>query len=124
MNVRQIAVPDLICVLGQFDTFQFAFAVTVENTQLNLAGICREQREIGSFTIPGRTPQMGRTFPDARFLTLAHFHKSSFVVFVKARRVRFQTTPSGDGCEACPMSRDIALRVFGIDRSSFVLPTF
>src|SRR5688572_4689846 len=60
---RQIAMPDAIGLLGQLDSLQFAPAARVEQTQLNLARVLREQREVHSLAIPGRPQWIGPPRP-------------------------------------------------------------
>src|SRR3981081_2985699 len=51
-NVVQIAVPDIFGALGQFDAFELAAALTVEQAKLDLLRIGREQRKVGAPAVP------------------------------------------------------------------------
>ena len=53
-HVGQVAVPDLVGVLGQRDARDLALAGVVEQAQLDLFRVRREQREVGAGTVPGR----------------------------------------------------------------------
>ena len=54
-DVVQIAVPDVFGALGQFDALELAAALAVEQAQLDLLRIGREQRKIGAPAVPGCT---------------------------------------------------------------------
>ncbi len=54
-NVVQIAVPDILGALRQFDAFEFAAALTVEQAELDLLRVGGEQREIGAPAVPACT---------------------------------------------------------------------
>src|SRR5579871_4267898 len=51
-DVVEIAVPDVLSALGQFDTFELAAALAVEQAEFDLLCIGGEQREIGAAAIP------------------------------------------------------------------------
>ena len=54
-NVVQIAVPDIFGALGQFDAFEFAAALAVEQAKLDLLRVGGEQRKIGAPAVPACT---------------------------------------------------------------------
>ena len=60
-NVVQIAVPDVFGALGQFDALDFAAALAVKKTELDLLRIGGEQREIGAASVPACTEARGRS---------------------------------------------------------------
>ena len=51
-DVVEIAVPDVLGALGQFDPLELAAALAVEQAQLDLFRIGREQREVGAPSVP------------------------------------------------------------------------
>src|SRR5260221_12317520 len=51
-NVVEIAVPDVLAALRQFDAFELAAALAVEQAQLDLFGVGRKQRKVGAPAIP------------------------------------------------------------------------
>ena len=67
MRVGQVAVVDLIGVFGQLDALDFLFAAGVEQAQLDLGGVGREQGEIHPKAIPGGAEGEGQAFADARW---------------------------------------------------------
>src|ERR1700733_15828427 len=60
-DVIQIAMPDVFSALGKFDPLDFAPALAVEKTELDLLGIGGEQREIGPAPVPACTEAKGRS---------------------------------------------------------------
>src|SRR5207253_5523297 len=52
-HVIEIAVPDILCPLRQRDALDLAAAVAIEQAQLDLLGVRREQRKISSAPVPG-----------------------------------------------------------------------
>src|SRR5438552_3492613 len=59
-DIRQITMPNLVGVFRKGNTLDLAFALSVEDRDLNFRGVCRKQREIGSFSIPRRSSRMRR----------------------------------------------------------------
>ncbi len=51
-DVVEIAMPDVLGTLRHFDALELAATLTVEQAQLDLLGIGREQREIGAASVP------------------------------------------------------------------------
>src|ERR1019366_2385444 len=60
-NVVQISVPDVFGTLGQFDALEFAAALTVEQAELDLLRVGREQRKIGAPAVPACTEARERS---------------------------------------------------------------
>src|SRR5579863_7497038 len=54
-DVVQVAVPDIFAALGQFDAFEFAASLAVEQAKLDLLRIGGKQREIGTPAVPACT---------------------------------------------------------------------
>src|SRR6188472_3804864 len=54
-DVVQIDVPDILGALRQFDAFEFAAALAVEQAELDLLGVGREQRKVGTPAVPACT---------------------------------------------------------------------
>src|SRR5215510_5851324 len=52
-DVVEVAVPDVLCALGQRGALDLATAVAVEQAQLDPLGVGREQRKIRSAPVPG-----------------------------------------------------------------------
>lgn len=61
-RIRQVAVPDLVGVLRQYDPLQFAPPVLVEQAEFDLGGMSGEQREIHPQAVPGCAQRKGKTF--------------------------------------------------------------
>jgi len=55
-------VPDLVGIFGQFDALDLPLALGIEQAQLDLAGVRREQGEIGALAIPGGAQGKRQTF--------------------------------------------------------------
>src|SRR6201999_555115 len=51
-DVVEVAVPDVLGPLRHFDALELAAALAVEQAQLNLLGIGREQREVSPASVP------------------------------------------------------------------------
>ncbi|MGY4481780.1 hypothetical protein ACVWWR_000971 [Bradyrhizobium sp. LM3.2] len=60
-NVVEIAVPDVLGALRQFDALEFAAALRVEQAQLDLLRVGGEQREIGAASVPACAEACGRS---------------------------------------------------------------
>src|SRR5258707_10913899 len=60
-NVVQITVPDVFGALGQFDAFELATALRVEQAKLDLLRVGGEQCKIGSPAVPACTEACGRS---------------------------------------------------------------
>ncbi|ESW38747.1 hypothetical protein O164_16040 [Pseudomonas taiwanensis SJ9] len=66
VSVRQVAVVDLVGVFGELDAFDFVLAGGVEQAQLDLGGIGREQGKVDPKAIPGGAEGEGQAFADTR----------------------------------------------------------
>lgn len=55
----QIAVPNLVRILGQRDLFEFAPPARVEGAQFDLLGMRREEREVDAASVPCRAERIG-----------------------------------------------------------------
>src|SRR5690606_26948935 len=58
-HIVEIAVPDLVGVFRQGDALQLPAAGPVEEAQLDLLGMRREEGEIHSRSVPGRPERIG-----------------------------------------------------------------
>ena len=58
-RVRQVAVPDLVGVFRQHDAVDLALARGVEQAELDLFGVRREQREVDALAVPGGAERIG-----------------------------------------------------------------
>ena len=65
-RIGQIAVPDFVGVLRQGDAFDLAPAALLEQAELDLAGVGREQREVDAEPVPYRAEGIGQAFRQAR----------------------------------------------------------
>ena len=65
-GVRQIAVPDLIGIFGQFYAIELGPAGWVEQAELDLGGIGREQGEIHPQSVPGGPERVGQALGQSR----------------------------------------------------------
>src|SRR5262249_22641980 len=54
-HVVEVTVPDILRALRQFDAFELAATLVVEQAKLDLLRMRREQREIGTAAVPVRT---------------------------------------------------------------------
>jgi hypothetical protein len=59
-DVGNIAVPNVVAALRQNNAFEFAAALLVEQAQLDLLRMGREQREIGAAPVPGGAQRVRR----------------------------------------------------------------
>ncbi|MCY1352256.1 hypothetical protein D9M69_385450 [compost metagenome] len=66
VGIGQVAMPDLVGVFGQVDALQLGFAAGIEQAQLDLGGVGREQREIDPQAVPGGAQRKGMPLADAR----------------------------------------------------------
>src|SRR4051812_47206658 len=57
-DVVQVAMPDVFAAFGQRDAFQFALALVIKQTKLDLRRIGGKQREVGAPSIPCRAKGM------------------------------------------------------------------
>jgi len=65
-RIRQVSMPDLMCLLGQRDPMRFALrSARLEQTQLNPGRVLGEDREIDATLPAGRTEGRRITRPDA-----------------------------------------------------------
>ncbi len=64
-GIRQIAVPDLVRALRQRYAGDLARAAAVEETELHLLGVRREQREVDAGAVPGRAQRRRTAGPDS-----------------------------------------------------------
>ena len=64
-RVRQIAVPDLVGVFRQLDALEFALASLIEQAELHLGGVGREQGEVDAEPVPCRAKRIGTPLEDA-----------------------------------------------------------
>ena len=62
LHVREIAVEHLIGIFGKLDPVRLLGAGRVEEAQLDLGGVGREQGEIGAPTVPERSARMRGAF--------------------------------------------------------------
>src|SRR5206468_4275992 len=58
-DVVEIAVPDILAALGQFDPLELAAALAVEQAKLDFFRIGREQRKVGTPSVPACTEAGG-----------------------------------------------------------------
>src|SRR5712692_5232634 len=66
--------PDLVGELRQLDPLELALAGRVEQAELHLGGMRREQREVHAESIPGRPQWVRHAFRDARVAGAGHTH--------------------------------------------------
>ncbi len=50
---RQIAVPDFVCIFRQLDPLELGLTLLVEQAELDLGGVGREEREVDAEPVPG-----------------------------------------------------------------------
>src|SRR5690606_37443650 len=62
----QVAMPDLVGLPAHVDTLYLAPPLRVENADLNLLGVFREQCEVHAFPGPGGSQRIGLAGPDFR----------------------------------------------------------
>jgi hypothetical protein len=64
-HVRQVTMPDLMCVFRQSDSRDLALAAAVEQTNLDPFGVGREQREVRVRAVPCRAHRTRSAGPHA-----------------------------------------------------------
>src|SRR5262249_32650757 len=62
----QVAVPDLVAVLGELDALRLGLAALIEQTKLDLGRGGREQGEVDALTVPEGSARMRQPLFDAR----------------------------------------------------------
>jgi hypothetical protein len=62
-HVGQVAVPDFVGIFGQRYALDLVFALAVEQAQFHPFGMSREQGEIRSGAVPGRSQRIGQARP-------------------------------------------------------------
>src|ERR1700761_5021646 len=100
MNIGDVAVPDLICVLGQLQSLQFLGAIGREETDFHLGGVGRKESEIGSFAVPDRPVGVGAALPYS-----SHCESSTSLERVQAKPTRGRDHGSSGGGHAPQMRR-------------------
>jgi hypothetical protein len=85
-QLRQVAVPDEIGALAQRDALHLALAGLLEQAQLDLLGVAREQREIHPFAVPGRAERMRGTRPDLGHVLRHRLVSHSLTISSRPRR--------------------------------------
>jgi len=73
VSVGEVAMVDLIGVFGQLYALDFLLAGGVEQAQLDLGGVGREEGEVDPKAIPGGAEGEGHAFADARWCDRAGF---------------------------------------------------
>jgi hypothetical protein len=63
-HVGDVAMPDLIGVLRQFDPFELLLAFVVEEADLYLGGMGGEESKVRALSIPAGASWVGKTFSD------------------------------------------------------------
>src|SRR3569832_1419809 len=58
-RLRQIAVPDLVCSLREFDALELAAALCIEQAQLHLLGVLRKECVVDALGGPVRAERLG-----------------------------------------------------------------
>jgi hypothetical protein len=65
-RLGQVAVPDQIGLLTQFDALHFAPSVGIEKAQFDTFGVFRKEGEVDALAVPGSTAWSGSARPDGR----------------------------------------------------------
>lgn len=65
-DVREVAVPDLVCVLGQQNAVKLLPPLGVEKRQLNLLRVLGEECEVHSAPVPRLPARIGLPWPKAK----------------------------------------------------------
>ena len=58
-DVREIAMPDLVGVLGKLDTIELAATGLVKDSNFDFCGVGGKKRKIGAATVPGSASRVG-----------------------------------------------------------------
>ncbi|MCW2241511.1 hypothetical protein M2351_006156 [Azospirillum canadense] len=64
-RIRQVAVPDFVGEFRQLDALQFRFAGFIEQAELHLGRVGREQGEVDAKPVPGGPERKRQAFADA-----------------------------------------------------------
>src|SRR6185437_5515802 len=64
--LRKVAVPHEVGTLAQRDALRLALAALVEQAQLHLLRVPREEREVHALAVPGGAERMRRALPQLR----------------------------------------------------------
>jgi hypothetical protein len=65
-RIGEVAVPDLVGIFGQIDALDLALAAGVEQAELDLGRVRREQGEVDAQAVPGGAERVGQTFKESR----------------------------------------------------------
>ena len=76
-HIGEIAMPDLIGVLRQFDPFELLLAFVVEEADLYLGCVGGEDSEVRALSIPRGASWVGKAFSDRRCAPCGHDDVSS-----------------------------------------------
>ena len=78
-RIGQVTVPDLVGILRQGDALDLAPAALVEQAELDLGGVGREQGEVDAQPVPGGAKRIGEAFRQARhaWSTVGHWDSSA-----------------------------------------------
>ena len=63
---RQVAVPDFVSIFRQLNPLELGFTVLVEQAELDLGGMGREEREVDAEPVPGGAERKRLAFGDPR----------------------------------------------------------
>src|SRR5690606_41565025 len=69
-DLGQIAMPDLVRILGKLDPLDLGQLVRMKEAKLHALGVRREQREVRAFAVPGRAERRG--FPSEHSPSTCH----------------------------------------------------
>ena len=94
-RVWQVAVPDLVGVLGQLDAVELRAARGVEQAQLDLGRVGREQGEVDPEPVPGRTKRRRQTLREPKGPVAAYHRSVSSVARRAAGPDRGELTGAG-----------------------------
>jgi hypothetical protein len=83
LHAWQIAVPDLVRVLREFNPLHLFLAFTVEEANFNLRRILRKNGEVRPATVPRRSSRVWITFTNVYFYVASHL-SSNFTAGVRS----------------------------------------
>src|ERR1700677_4350604 len=73
-DIRYIAVPEAVGIFRKRQAVELALSRRVEETDFNAARMCRENRKVGAFTIPGSALRLVTAFFDTAGFHCRHGH--------------------------------------------------
>src|SRR5688572_21238270 len=110
-DVAHVSVPDLVRKLRKDDALAFGLAVRIEQAELDLRGVSREEREVRPGPVPHRATRKGHAAPRGRQLDIAHGSPAlqrAFLAEGGDESTSLRVSPADRSPDTSPIARKIA----------------